>query len=156
MRPGSVSGLTNALMHSKIISRWRLIQEGRTVQQVFLPLNFRTQHQAKSIDVSSAFVVQQIIPKSALNRSERHGSNQPNLHPGWSIKNRPTRSCEFPTPLRVFVGGQKKARVFKSTTCQNNGFRLCFGTSAVKGTHIKRFDPRSIFGRVDVCNVRMH
>jgi hypothetical protein len=54
------------------------------------------------------------------------------------------------------LGGQKKACVFESTTCHNNDIRLCFGAPAVKGTHLKRFDPRPIFARVDVRNVGMH
>ena len=60
------------------------------------------------------------------------------------------------TITRDLIGGQKKARIFESATCQNNDIRLNFGAPTVKGAHLERFDPRSILARVDLRNVGMH
>jgi hypothetical protein len=54
------------------------------------------------------------------------------------------------------IGGQQKARVLESTTCQNNSIRLYLGAPAIKGAYLERFDPRSILARVDVRDVGVH
>src|SRR5665213_3961475 len=121
------------------------------------PLKFRAKLHTKSVEVSSPFVVQQIIPKTALNRNGTVRI-KPTQFTARMVHQEPADKVMriSDTFTCVPVGGQKKARVFESTACHDNGMRLYYGAPAVKGAPLERFDLRRIFARIDVCNIGMH